>query len=153
VHHPGTTYGYRIHVRGKTVLYISDNECLFLDKSIRQKYGEFSAEEQALLSEMQREEYDAEIRLIEGADILIHDAQYSQEDYSKKRGWGHSCYIDTVNTAIDAGVQQLYLYHHDPNYDDRVISRLYEHAQEIIRERNSPLACHIAREGMVLDLS
>lgn len=153
VHHPGTTYGYRIKVRDKNVLYISDNECLFLDKSIRQKYGEFSAEEQALLTEMQKEEYESEIRLIEGADVLIHDAQYSLEDYRKKRGWGHSCYIDTVNTAIDAGVKQLYLYHHDPNYDDRVIAKIYEHCLAIIKERNSPLECHIAREGMIVDLS
>jgi ribonuclease BN (tRNA processing enzyme) len=134
-------------------LYISDNECLFLDKSIRQKYGEFNAEEQALLSEMQREEYESEIKLIEGADILIHDAQYSLEDYHKKRGWGHSCYIDTVNTAIDAGVKKLYLYHHDPNYDDQVIAGIYEHCLSIVKERNSTLECHIAREGMIVDLS
>ena len=153
VHHPGTTFGYRITANGKNVLYISDNECLFLDKSIRQKYTEFSEEEQELLSRMQREEYDAEVRLIENADILIHDAQYTLDDYKKKRGWGHSCYIDTVNTAIDAGVKELYLYHHDPNYDDSAIDRIYQHAQQIIEERSSSLKCHIAREGMKIDLS
>ena len=153
VHHPGTTFGYRIKANGKTVLYISDNECLFLDKSIRQKYGEFSAEEQALLSEMQREEYASELKLISDADILIHDAQYSLDDYKKKRGWGHSCYIDTVNTAIDAGVKELYLYHHDPNYDDKVMQKIHEHALSIISDRNAPLKCEIAREGMVVDLS
>lgn len=153
VHHPGTTYGYRMKINGKIVLYVSDNECLFLDKSIRQKYGEFSEEEQELLTKMQREEYEAEIRLIEGADILIHDAQYTLDDYKKKRGWGHSCYIDTVNTAIDAGVKELYLYHHDPNYNDDVIAKIYDHCIEIVRERNSSLKCHIAREGMKIDLS
>jgi phosphoribosyl 1,2-cyclic phosphodiesterase len=152
VHHPGTTYGYRMQINGKVVLYVSDNECLFLDKSIRQKYGEFSEEEQELLSKMQQEEYEAEIRLIEGADILIHDAQYTLDDYRKKRGWGHSCYIDTVNTAIDAGVKELYLYHHDPNYSDDVISKISDHCLEIIKDRNSALKCHIAREGMKLDL-
>lgn len=153
VHHPGTTFGYRMNVNGRIVLYISDNECLFLDKSIRQKYGEFSAEEQELLSEMQREEYDAELKLIAGADILIHDAQYTLDDYRKKRGWGHSCYIDTVNTAIDAGVKELYLFHHDPNYDDSAIEKIHEHAVQIVQERSSSLKCQIAREGMVLDLS
>jgi len=152
VHHPGVTYGYRIYVNGKSILYISDNECLYLDKSIRQKYGEFSEEEQALLTEMQKEEYDAEIKLIEGADILIHDAQYTLEDYSKKRGWGHSCYIDTVNTAIDANVKELYLYHHDPNYDDQAIDAISKHASEIITDRNSSLKCFVAREGMKIDL-
>lgn len=153
VHHPGITYGFRIHANGKTVLYISDNECLYLDKTIRQKYREFSEEEQRLMSEMQKEEYEAELKLIEGADILIHDAQYTTEDYQKKRGWGHSCYIDTINTAIDAGVKELYLYHHDPNYNDAAIDAIYDHCQKIIDERSSSLKCQIAREGMTLDLS
>src|SRR5690606_21744166 len=153
VHHPGRTFGYRIRVKDKTILYVSDNECLFLDKSIRQQYGDFSSEEQELLTEMQREEYDSEIRLIQGADILIHDAQYTPDDYKKKRGWGHSCYIDVVNTAIDAGVKELFLYHHDPNYNDEVVQKIYEHALRIIEDRNAALRCHVAREGMVVDLA
>jgi phosphoribosyl 1,2-cyclic phosphodiesterase len=152
VHHPGSTYGYRIRTCGKTILYISDNECRYLDKSIKQQYEELSAEEQGLYDKMNQEEYNAEIKLIQGADILIHDAQYTQEDYEKKRGWGHSCYIDTVNTAIDAGVRELYLYHHDPNYDDKFMDSIFQHAQEIIKERNSSLICHIAAEGMIIDL-
>jgi phosphoribosyl 1,2-cyclic phosphodiesterase len=153
VHHPGTTFGYRINVNGKTVLYVSDNECLYLNKAIRQKYSELNREEQQLYDAMQREEYDSELALIQGADILIHDAQYTKEDYSKKRGWGHSCYIDTVNTAIDAGVKELYLYHHDPNYDDRAMDKIAEHANSIIAERSSSLRCYIAKEGMKVDLS
>lgn len=153
VHHPGTTYGYNIRVNDKNIIYVSDNECLYLNKAIRQKYGEFSKEEQDLYDAMQKEEYESELKLIENADILIHDAQYTLEDYKKKRGWGHSCYIDTVNTAIDAGVKELYLYHHDPNYDDKAIEALYEHCLQIIEERSSDLKCHIAREGMQVDLT
>ncbi len=152
VHHPGTTFGYRLNVNGKQVLYVSDNECLFLDKSIRQRYGDFSEEEQELLTKMQKEEYASELDLIKGADILIHDAQYTVEDYQKKRGWGHSCYIDTINTAIDANVKELYLFHHDPNYDDVAIDKIYDHAKQIIKERNSSLVCKLAREGMTIDL-
>lgn len=153
VHHPGTTYGYRIHVNGKQILYISDNECLYLDKSIKQKYAELSEEEQELYDKMNREEYLAELKLLGGADILIHDAQYTPDDYLKKRGWGHSCYVDTINTAIDAGVGELYLYHHDPNYDDGLIEKIYNHCLQIIQQRNSQMKCHVAREGMIIDLS
>ena len=153
VHHPGTTYGYRLDVNGKTVIYISDNECLYLNKAIRQKYGELNREEQELYDAMQREEYDSELALLQGADILIHDAQYTKEDYNKKRGWGHSCYIDTVNTAIDAGVKELYLYHHDPNNDDKAMEQIGRHANEIIADRSSSLRCTVAREGMKVDLS
>ena len=152
VHHPGTTYGYRINVNGKTVIYISDNECLFLNKAIRQKYAELNREEQKLYDAMQQEEYDSELALIKDADILIHDAQYTPDDYRKKKGWGHSCYIDTVNTAIDAGVKELYLYHHDPNYDDKAMEIIEDEANSIIEDRSAELKCYVAKEGMKVEL-
>ena len=152
VHHPGTTYGYRIRVRNKTIIYISDNECLFLEKSITQHFEGMSPEEKELYENMRQEEYESELKLIQGADILIHDAQYTPEDYQSKRGWGHSCYIDTVNTAIAAGVKELYLYHHDPNYDDKRMEEIDRHCQQIIKIKNSPLVCHLAREGMIVNL-
>jgi phosphoribosyl 1,2-cyclic phosphodiesterase len=153
VHHPGTTYGYKINANGKTIMYISDNECLYLDKSISSKHEELNEEERALYGQMKKEEYESEVGFIKGADILIHDAQYTAEDYQKKRGWGHSCYIDTVNTAIDAGVKELYLFHHDPNYDDAQMEMIHKHASNIVRGRNSDMKCHLAREGMIVDLS
>lgn len=134
-------------------MYISDNECHYLGKSIDQKSGELNEEEKLLYEEMKKEEYDSEIKLIKDTDILIHDAQYTPEDYEKKRGWGHSCYIDTVNIAIDAGVKELYLYHHDPNYDDGALEAIHQHALEIIKDKGSSLLCHIAREGLVVDLA
>jgi phosphoribosyl 1,2-cyclic phosphodiesterase len=152
VHHPGTTFGYRIHVNGKDILYVSDNECLFLNKAIRQKYAEFTEEEKELYDAIQVEEYESELTLIKDADILIHDAQYTPEDYRKKTGWGHSCYIDTVNTAIDAGVKELYLYHHDPNYDDKAIEKIEKNALNIIKDRGSKLKCYIAKEGLRIEL-
>lgn len=153
VHHPGVTYGYRINVGDKNVVYISDNECLFLNRSIEQRYQEFNHEEQQLFDAMKKEEYDSALQFMQNADILIHDAQYTPEDYEKKRGWGHSCYIDTVNSAIDAGVKQLYLYHHDPNYDDERIDAIHADCLRIINERKAALECHIAREGLKVGLN
>ena len=152
VHHPGTTYGYKIRVNGKTVIYISDNECKFIEKSVSSCQDELNDEEKTLYNDMIEEEHQSELDLIRDADILIHDAQYTPEDYQKKRGWGHSCYIDTINMAIDAGVKELYLYHHDPNYDDKAIEAIYKHADQIIRIRNSSMKCHIAKEGMRVDI-
>ena len=153
VHHPGTTYGYRIKAKDKVILYVSDNECLYLGRSIDQKYDELNEEEKELYDEMRKEEYAAELELVRDADILIHDAQYTPEDYEKKRGWGHSCYIDTVNIAIEAGVKELYLYHHDPNYDDAAMEKIHVDSLNIISEKNSTLKCHIAREGLIIDLN
>ncbi len=152
VHHPGITYGYKIKAAGQTIIYVSDNECQFLDKSIKQKMTEFSEEEQQMFEAMNREEYEYELQLIQGADILIHDAQYSSKDYEMKRGWGHSCYVDVVNYAIDAEVKELYLYHHDPYNNDDAIDEIDKHCQKIIKERNASLKCFIAREGMKVEL-
>ena len=101
---------------------------------------------------MIQEEHQSELNFFKNADILIHDAQYTPEDYNKKRGWGHSCYIDTVTTAIDANVKELYLFHHDPNYDDKAMEAIHKHSIAIIKERGSSLVCHVAKEGMIVDI-
>jgi len=152
VHHPGITYGYKIEVNNKTIVYASDNECMFIEKSIKHRSNEFNEEEHELYKEMIHEEHQSELNLIQDADILIHDAQYTPDDYDKKRGWGHSCYIDTINTAIDANVKELYLFHHDPNYNDTTMEAILKHSNEIIKEKGASLICHIAKEGMVIDI-
>ncbi|MGE4617367.1 MAG: MBL fold metallo-hydrolase [Gammaproteobacteria bacterium] len=152
VHHPGLTYGYRFQVGGKSVAYVSDNEVRFLKTSIAKRIHEFEQDEHELLERMVSEQRSSEVSTIEGVDILIHDAQYTPHDYDKKRGWGHSCYVDTVNLAIDAGVQCLYLYHHDPTYDDDQVAAIHQDSLQIIRERGSDMECHIGCEGLKVDL-
>ncbi len=152
VHHPGSTFGYRIRAGQTTIVYASDNELAFIDESIERRKPEFDAHEQDLLDAMKEEERRRVREFMQDVDVLIHDAQYTPEDYQKKRGWGHSCYIDTVNSAIDAGVKDLYLFHVDPNYDDDQIDAIHKHSQKIIKKANSSMRCHVAREGMRIDL-
>lgn len=152
VHHPGITYGYRIEVNGKIIVYASDNECKFIEKSIKYRADQLSDEEHELYKEMIEEEHEAELKLFKDADILIHDAQYTPSDYEKKYGWGHSCYIDTIDLAIDANVKTLYLFHHDPNYDDHAIQAIHENSLAFIKEKKSSLVCHVAKEGMTVDI-
>lgn len=152
VHHPGVTYGYRITVGDKKIVYVSDNEIDFLKSSIEHRYDEFDEEEHQLLERIENEERSAELDAIRDCDILIHDAQYTPHDYEKKRGWGHSCYVDAVNFAIDANVKALYLYHHDPTYDDEKIDAIYSDCMQIISERKSSMMCHIAREGQIVEI-
>lgn len=97
----------------------------------------------------------ADRRLIEfarGADTLIHDAQYSQEDYEgdtgseSKRGYGHSTPAMAVRVAQDAAVRQLVLFHHDPHYNDEAVLELQRRAREGFPEVIT------AREGLELRL-
>ncbi len=152
VHHPGSTFGYRIKVHDKTIIYASDNELKFIEQSIVNRQDEMSDEELQLIEAMQAEELASSLDVIRDAHVFIHDAQYTPEDYAKKRGWGHSCYIDTANFAMDANVKQLYLFHVDPNYDDTKIEGLHRSAVKMILERRSKMDCHIAREGLILDI-
>jgi len=88
-----------------------------------------------------------------GADLLIHDAQYSQEHYRGLNGWastqgyGHSTPQMACEAAQAAGVQRLALFHHDPNYDDETVHDLEEQAQLVFKPSFS------AREGLELTLA
>jgi phosphoribosyl 1,2-cyclic phosphodiesterase len=152
VHHPGNTFGYRITVKDKVIVYISDNELSFIDCSNDSK-SKMSDEELALIKTMQQEERDKALEHIKDADILIHDAQYTIEDYKTKRGWGHSCYLDTLEFANDAKVKNLYLYHYDPNYDDNKVEQIYSHVLKIMQnDKYKNIKCHLARENLIVDL-
>ena len=152
VHHPGSTFGYRIKVHDKTIVYASDNELKFIEKAIADRSDELDPRELQLIKAMQAEEWDKSIDSIKNAHVFIHDAQYTPEDYAKKRGWGHSCYIDTANFAMDANVKQLYLFHVDPNYNDTKIEELHRSTVKLIHERQSQMECHIALEGLIIDI-
>jgi phosphoribosyl 1,2-cyclic phosphodiesterase len=152
VFHPGTTYGYRIEVGGKTIVYAPDNELWFLHQSIEARKEEFDEDERALLEQMKEEQRWRGIEFMENVDILIHDSQYTTADYQKKRGWGHSCYIDTVNSAMEAGARSLFLYSHDPSYDDDELDRMLRKSLDLVNERGSPMNCDLAREGEIVEL-
>ncbi|MCB1740351.1 MAG: MBL fold metallo-hydrolase [Gammaproteobacteria bacterium] len=152
LHHPGLTVGYRIEIAGRVILYAPDNEVFFINQSIDKRKDEFDEEERSLLEVMKAEHKLRVIEFMQDADILIHDAQYTPKDYSAKRGWGHSCYIDTVNAAIDAGVKDLFLFSYDPNYDDNAIAALHQSTLDIITERCSQLRCHMTHEGLIVPI-
>ncbi|MCP5149970.1 MAG: MBL fold metallo-hydrolase [Ectothiorhodospiraceae bacterium] len=152
MHHPGLTYAYRIEVDGRVIVYAPDNELAFISQSIDARREEFDEDEQPLLEAMKQEQHWRGIEFMEDADVLIHDAQYTPEDYRKKRGWGHSCYLDTVRCALDARVKDLRLFSHDPNNDDVELDRIEGSAMELVSAHQSRMTCRLAREGVQIDL-
>ena len=152
LHHPGLTYGYRIEVHGKVILYCPDNEIFLVNQRIDAMRDEFDEDEHALLEEMKEEQRGRVTEYMRDADMLIHDAQYTPDDYQRKRGWGHSCYIDTVNSAVDANVKHLFLFSYDPSYDDEQVDTLHSRSRDIIAERQSSMVCHKSCEGMIIEL-
>jgi ribonuclease BN (tRNA processing enzyme) len=69
--------------------------------------------------------------LARNADILIHDAQYTSEEYDERVGWGHSRVSDAVSLAQLAGAKRLVTFHHDPAHDDRELDQMVEGARSI----------------------
>jgi ribonuclease BN (tRNA processing enzyme) len=73
---------------------------------------------------------DAVLELCDGADLVIHDAQYTVDEFAQKYYWGH-CTVDyAVFVAHEAGAKRLALFHHDPAHDDAAVDRLLGHARE-----------------------
>ena len=89
--------------------------------------------------------------LARGADLVLHDAQYLQQEYEAKIGWGHSSVDDAVAfcRAVDAG--RLVLFHHEPDRSDHALELLQERARELTGDERAPPL--LAREGLSIDLS
>jgi phosphoribosyl 1,2-cyclic phosphodiesterase len=120
--HPGEVYIYRIEWQDISLVYATDTEG-------------YVGGDQRLAA------------FARGADLLIHDAQYSMADYALRQGFGHSTAQMACELAQAAGVKRLALFHHDPGYDDETVQDLQEQAQ--VNFKN----CFAAREGQVLELA
>jgi phosphoribosyl 1,2-cyclic phosphodiesterase len=146
VNHPGFTVGYRIDYKGKSIVYVSDNEPF--DKQSATGLTNF---EPVVLKKFLNQNGDPNQRLVDfakGADIFIHDATYTPEEYVEKVGWGHSHYLYTLNLANDAGVKHCILFHHEPNRTDDQVDRILEKCRNEIAHKKFAFDCTAAFEGL-----
>jgi phosphoribosyl 1,2-cyclic phosphodiesterase len=106
--HPGPTVGYRIERDGRSMAYLSDHEI-------------------ALGPDLERTSSDwlSGFSLAEGVDLLVHDAQYTEEEYAERVGWGHSSIAHTIAFGRRAAPGKLVTFHHDPSHTDSVLDRLH----------------------------
>lgn len=86
------------------------------------------------------------VKLAENADMLIHDGQYTEEEYFTHKGWGHSTWKQAVEVAIRAKVKKLVITHHDPDHDDDFLDRM---EKECKKEFPNSL---FAKEGMEVEV-
>jgi phosphoribosyl 1,2-cyclic phosphodiesterase len=106
--HPNPTVGYRIEEQGRAVAYLPDHEpALCLGNG-----------------EWLEPEWTSGYALAAGADLLIHDAQFTEQEYARCVGWGHSAYRHTFEFAKRVGAKEVVLFHHDPGHDDATLERL-----------------------------
>lgn len=145
LNHPGMTLGYRVAYGGKSFVYATDNE----------PYQQ-TLEHLGQRAESGREfgrRLDADfVQFIAGTDIYIGEAQYTDEEYPARIGWGHSSISATVEVALEAKVRALAFFHHDPLHDDSAVAAMTQTAIQLIESRGATLQCFAAREGQVLEI-
>jgi ribonuclease BN (tRNA processing enzyme)/DNA-binding response OmpR family regulator len=138
LNHPALTLGYRLEADGVAVVYACDHEPY--SRMVATGHGEITGQD------LRHAEF------VSGADLLIHDAQYTAEEYPAKVGWGHSSVEYVVNLGRFAQVKKIALTHHDPLRDDDAIDRLIANIQAKLRENASSLDVFAAVEGQVVEV-
>ena len=129
VPHLGPTVGYRIHWDGGTLAYVSDH----------QAPPGFDHVDEAVLE------------LCDGADLLIHEGQYTPQEFATKANWGHSTIDYAVRVASEAGARRLCLFHHDPWRSDDDLDALVTQAKKALSGATEEVVA--AAEGMTLTVA
>jgi phosphoribosyl 1,2-cyclic phosphodiesterase len=142
--HPGICAGYRLFTSLGSIAYFPDNEpyeALKLHLASRDGISEEEARDFATAERAKMVEF------LQGCDLAIMDTQYTDEEYAKHIGWGHSSLSSVVSLGLDSNVGKLLLFHHDPNHDDEMIDKMVEHARALVAKSGKPLEVEAAREG------
>jgi diguanylate cyclase (GGDEF)-like protein len=136
LNHTAPTIGYRVSADGATVAYITDHEPFWNSGGLALHHpGD-----------------QRHIDFLRGADLLIHDAQYTSEEYASKLGWGHSPTDYVTDAAMAAGVSRLALFHHDPIHDDDALKRIEVAQRARVNSAVSTMDVFAAAEGMAFDV-
>ena len=131
--HPGPTVGYRIEAGASSLAYLPDHEPA-LAGTISQK----------------PRDWISGAAVAENADVLLHDAQYFEDEYEQRIGWGHSSVADAVAFSRAVGAGRLLLFHHEPLHGDDSLEQLEARARSLAGLNGADPA--LAREGMVVEL-
>jgi phosphoribosyl 1,2-cyclic phosphodiesterase len=146
LNHPILCLGYRFEYQGKSIIAAFDHEPfrnVFPTDPSDPGYNEEAAKEGELAVAEENEKIHNFFR---GADILIHDAQYTATEYASHLGWGHSSFDQAVNSAVNAGVKKLVFYHHDPARTDAQLEQL----EKSYMDTAAPQIM-MAREGLIVE--
>jgi phosphoribosyl 1,2-cyclic phosphodiesterase len=151
LNHPILVLGYRFEFRGKVLCTAYDTEPfrnVFEASPDSPGYDPEAVKEGEMAA---REENQKVSQFFQGADILIHDAQYTHKEYAaSKVGWGHTSFEQAVNAASRAGVKKLLLFHHDPDRSDADLERIENRLRAAVAGKTS-MQIAMAREGLEVE--
>jgi phosphoribosyl 1,2-cyclic phosphodiesterase len=131
--HPNPTIGYRIQSSSTTVTYLPDHEPALAGRTFPHDKS-----------------WTSGYKLAEGADLLIHDTQYTEDEYRERIGFGHSSIQHAFQFAGLSSVKHFAPFHHDPTHDDYTLDRMFA---QIIREMQPTYKVTPSREGMAIEVA
>jgi CheY-like chemotaxis protein len=138
MNHPGATVGFRVEAEGQRIGYITDNEFLkgYLGSPLR-----LTADSEVVLP------YQRIVQFVTDVDVLILEAQYTNEEYPRKIGWGHSSLSNACLLAKLARARRLVVTHHDPMHDDEFLQTKLNLTRQILAELGHPIEVSNAFDG------
>ena len=149
VNHPGICAGYRLYTSAGSVAYMPDNEPYeFLKVQVAEKDG-IDGDQARSFAETERAKM---VEFLRDCDVAILDGQYTDEEYQRHVGWGHSPVSSAVLLARDANVKRVLIFHHDPTHDDDRIDQMIEQARDLVAESGHSMVIEGAREGVEIVL-
>ena len=143
--HPVVNLGYRIDCNGKSIFFTGDHEPHY---NIYEPNDDGYAEYQSLIEEQRQTIIDA----ISGADVLIADSAYTQQEYLTKKGWGHGTFDSCIELAKDAGVKLLYCTHHEPTRSDDELEKVFAETLSRYSGKIGTLDIRLAQEGVEITI-
>lgn len=138
--HPGATVGYKVEAGGLKIGWVPDNEFL---QGYTGDPREITRDHPLITP------YRKMIQFLSDVDILIHEAQYTAEEYPKKVGWGHSSVTNACILMKFAGVKRWIVTHHDPVHDDIFLERKLAITRRILRDLDHECAVTNGYDGMI----
>jgi CheY-like chemotaxis protein len=148
LNHPALALGYRLEADGVAVVYAVDHE-----PHVRDGSATASLRTRLAGAPQAHREDQRHVEFLAGADLVIHDAQYTAAEYPKKITWGHTPVEWAVDYALAAGAKRLALFHHDPLRDDDALDGLVEICRQRVGAAGGGLEVFAAAEGQVLVLT
>lgn len=130
--HPNGGNGYIFEEDGKKFVFLTDNELGYQHEGCL-TYNEY-------------------VDYCQDVDLLIHDAEYTPQEYNKRQTWGHSSYTDTVDLAIKANVKNLGMFHHNQDRNDKEIDKIIKSSRDIIRKQQAKVKCFGSKMGQEISL-
>ena len=146
VNHPGVCAGYRLFTSTGSVAFLPDHEPY--EFFLHAAQGKSLTPEQA--KEIATNEHARLVQFLRGSEILVIDSQYTDKEYQSHIGWGHGSVSSAVSLALEAEVQTLLLFHHDPSHDDKTVDTMVESARELVTKSGKSLQVTGAQEGSEL---